>query len=99
MGQDSLVEMEQGQCTFRPGSVRHGGAKVTSGERYILGGFLLISDRVEHVRRLNNQGREARNRGDLSQARRCRLRCRTVARGSACVRLHAVVRACGCRRS
>ena len=70
MGQDSLVEMEQGQCTFRPGSVRHGGAKVTTGERYILGGFLLISDRVEHVRRLNNQGREARNRGDLSQARR-----------------------------
>ena len=29
MGADNLVEMEQGQCTFRPGSVRHGGNKVT----------------------------------------------------------------------
>ena len=70
MGAHNLVEMEQGQCTFRPGSVRHGGNKVTTGERYILGGFLLISDRVEHVRRLNNQGREARNQGDLPRARR-----------------------------
>ena len=80
MGPDNLVEMEQGQCTFRPGSVRHGGNKVTAGERYILGGFLLISDRVEHVRRLNNQGRAARNQGDLSQARNpCSLHCHAVA--------------------
>jgi tetratricopeptide (TPR) repeat protein len=71
MGPDNLVEMEQGQCTFRPGSVRHGGAQVTAGDRYILGGFLLIADRVEHVRRLNNQGRAYRSQGDLRMARLC----------------------------
>jgi len=42
---------------------------VTAGDRYILGAFLLIADRVEHVRRLQNQGREARGRGDLRKAR------------------------------
>jgi len=31
---------------------------------------LLIEDRVEHVRRLQNQGRAARGRGDLARARR-----------------------------
>ena len=31
MGADHLVEMEQGHCTFRPGSVRHGGHQVTAG--------------------------------------------------------------------
>ena len=100
MGEDRIVEMEQGQCTFRPGSeaprgsnsatpscrqrvrgarscpslcfagVRHGGHKVSAGERYIIGGFLLIADRVEHVRRLQNQGREARGQGDLRRARK-----------------------------
>ena len=65
---------------------------MTAGERYILGGFLLISDRVEHVRRLNNQGREARNQGDLSQARRCSLRCHAVAAATA-ARLQAIVHA------
>ena len=63
---------------------------MTAGERYILGAFLLISDRVEHVRRLNNQGREARNQGDLSQARRCSLHCHTVATSTA-ARLQALV--------
>lgn len=71
LGEGAVLPMEQGQCTFRPGSVRHGGHPVTAGERYILGGFLLIEDRVEHVRRLQNQGREARNRGDLPKERRC----------------------------
>jgi len=69
MGPDALVEMEQGHCTFRPGSVRHGGHKVTAGDRYILGGFLLIADKVEHVRRLLNQGRDARGSGDFRRAR------------------------------
>ena len=54
---------------MRPGSVRHGGHRVTAGERYILGAFLLIADRVEHVRRLNNQGRAARGTWDLRGAR------------------------------
>ena len=69
LGEDRILEMEQGHCTMRPGSVRHGGHRVTGGERYILGAFLLIADRVEHVRRLNNQGREARGRMDLRAAR------------------------------
>ena len=69
LGEASIVEMDQGHCTMRPGSVRHGGHRVTSGERYILGAFLLIADRVEHVRRLNNQGRDARGRFDLRAAR------------------------------
>jgi len=33
------------------------------------GAFLLIADRVEHVRRLNNQGRAYRARGDMRAAR------------------------------
>jgi len=69
LGEGSILSMEQGHCTFRPGSVRHGGHPVTAGERFILGAFLLMSDRVEHVRRLQNQGREARGRGDLKRAR------------------------------
>jgi len=40
-------------------------AAVSSGDRYILGAFLLLADKVEHVRRLNNQGRDARARMDL----------------------------------
>ena len=69
LGEDHVLPMEQGEVTLRPGSVRHGGHPVTSGERYILGAFLLIADRVEHVRRLNNQGRAARGRSDLRGAR------------------------------
>ncbi len=69
LGEASIVEMEQGHCTIRPGSVRHGGHPVRSGDRYILGAFLLIADRVEHVRRLQNQGRQARSRLELRKAR------------------------------
>jgi len=69
LGEEHIVEMDQGHCTIRPGSVRHGGHRVTSGDRYILGAFLLIADRVEHVRRLNNQGRAARGKFDLRSAR------------------------------
>ena len=45
LGKDNIVEMEIGGATFRPGSVRHGGSKVTSGVRYVLGAFILIEDR------------------------------------------------------
>lgn len=48
--------MEQGHATFRPGSVRHAGSTVTSGLRYVIGGFIAVADRVEHVRRLNERG-------------------------------------------
>lgn len=38
------------------GSVRHAGAAITSGLRYVLAGFIALEDRVEHVRRLNERG-------------------------------------------
>ena len=68
MGQDDVVEMDVGFATLRPGSVRHGGHPVTNGHRYILGGFLLLEDRVEHVRRLKNRGTELRHANDLVKA-------------------------------
>jgi superkiller protein 3 len=43
---------------------------VTKGTRYILGAFLLLEDRVEHVRRLKNRGSELRRKGDLVGAAR-----------------------------
>ena len=41
---------------------------MTSGTRYILGAFLLLTDRVEHVRRLKNRGAELRKSGDMEGA-------------------------------
>ena len=70
MGIDKTVDMEVGGATFRPGSVRHGGSKVTKGVRFILGGFLLIEDRVEHVRRLKNRGAGLRREGKLMEAKK-----------------------------
>ena len=67
---DMVLPMDVGHGTFRPGSVRHGGHRVTQGTRYILGAFLLIEDRVEHVRRLKNRGAEHRQAGDLVGAER-----------------------------
>ena len=36
--------------------------------RYILGAFLLVTDRVEHVRRLKNRGSDLRAKGDMKGA-------------------------------
>jgi tetratricopeptide (TPR) repeat protein len=68
MGVDHVLPMDVGHGTFRPGSVRHGGHRVTAGSRYILGAFLLLEDHVEHVRRLKNRGAELRTSGDLADA-------------------------------
>lgn len=68
MGVDNVLPMDVGGGTFRPGSVRHGGHRVGRGTRYILGAFLLIEDRVEHVRRLKNRGAKLRRAGDLDGA-------------------------------
>jgi len=68
MGTDHVLPMDVGFGTFRPGSIRHGGHKVESGTRYILGAFLLIEDRVEHVRRLKNRGADLRKEGKLDEA-------------------------------
>jgi len=68
MGLDNILEMDVGHGTFRPGSVRHGGNRVHSGTRFVLGAFLLLEDRVEHVRRLKNRGSELRRAQDLDGA-------------------------------
>ena len=52
----SIVDMAQGHATFRPGAVRHGGAAVVSGLRYVIGGFIAVDNKVEHARRLNERG-------------------------------------------
>ncbi|KAG7359226.1 serine/threonine protein kinase [Nitzschia inconspicua] len=64
----TILPMDVGHATLRPGSVRHGGQRVTRGTRYILGAFLLIEDRVEHVRRLKNRGSDLRSAGNLDAA-------------------------------
>lgn len=70
MGVDHVLQMDVGHATFRPGSVRHGGHRVTRGTRYVLGCFILLQDRVEHVRRLKNRGAALRRQGDLDNASR-----------------------------
>lgn len=50
------IDMGQGHVTFRPGSVRHAGAPISAGVRYVIGGFIALDDRVEHVRRLVERG-------------------------------------------
>ena len=51
-----IVDMPQGHATFRPGAVRHAGSAVSAGVRYVIGGFIAVADKVEHVRRLNERG-------------------------------------------
>jgi tetratricopeptide (TPR) repeat protein len=68
MGLSNILEMDVGHGTFRPGSVRHGGNRVHNGTRYILGAFLLLEDRVEHVRRLKNRGSELRRAQNFPEA-------------------------------
>lgn len=65
---DGILPMDVGHATLRPGSVRHGGHRVTGGTRYILGAFLLIEDRPEFVRQLKNKGSELRRVNDLQTA-------------------------------
>ena len=51
-----VIDMPQGHATFRPGAVRHAGSAVSSGVRYVVGGFIAVQNKVEHVRRLNERG-------------------------------------------
>jgi len=53
---DRVLPMPQGHATFRPGGVRHGGHAVSAGLRYVIGGFIAVADKVEHVARLNERG-------------------------------------------
>ena len=67
---ENIVEMNEGEVTIRPGSIRHGGNKVSSGTRYVLGAFFLLEDKVEHVRRFKNRGAKARTKLDYNEAER-----------------------------
>lgn len=58
-GMSNVIEMDIGQCTVRPGGVRHRGHAVTKGTRYIIGGFCMQKRKVEYVRMLLNIGQEA----------------------------------------
>ena len=53
---DRLVEMPRGHVTFRPGHVRHQGRPLTRGTRYMIGGFIMREDVVEHGRRSIERG-------------------------------------------
>jgi len=55
-GAGGIVEMNVGECTIRPGGVRHCGHAVTEGTRYIIGGFCMHSKRIEYTRMLLNLG-------------------------------------------
>ena len=47
-----IIEMDAGQCTVRPGGIRHCGNPLRKGTRYIIGGFCMSKKRVETVRQL-----------------------------------------------
>jgi tetratricopeptide (TPR) repeat protein len=60
--------MDAGQCTVRPGGVKHCGHAVTSGTRYIIGGFCMNAKKVEYVRMLMNLGCEESQKENYKKA-------------------------------
>ena len=64
-----IIDMDVGQATIRPGGVRHCGHAVTSGTRYIIGGFCMNAKKVEHVRMLLGLGSELASQQKFEQAR------------------------------
>lgn len=67
-GDTDIIEMNIGQCTVRPGGVKHCGHAVTEGVRYIIGGFCMSEKKVEYVRMLLGLGSEEFSRGDIDKA-------------------------------
>eukprot|EP00406_Dinophysis_acuminata_P059759 CAMPEP_0179277454 /NCGR_PEP_ID=MMETSP0797-20121207/35102_1 /TAXON_ID=47934 /ORGANISM="Dinophysis acuminata, Strain DAEP01" /LENGTH=350 /DNA_ID=CAMNT_0020986043 /DNA_START=12 /DNA_END=1061 /DNA_ORIENTATION=+ len=70
---DRVVQLDRGQVVAFASNVRHGGHRITGGYRYILVGFLLYEDYVEHDRRLLETSQALRARGDAGlPAEACR---------------------------
>lgn len=63
-----VIEMDAGQCTLRPGGVRHCGHAVTEGTRYIIGGFCMNRKKVEYVRMLLQLAQEYAGEGKTQEA-------------------------------
>lgn len=71
---DKVVSLDQGQAVTFASNIRHGGHRITSGQRYILVGFLLYEDEVEHDRRLLQTSQALRAAGSAWEAEEvCRL--------------------------
>eukprot|EP00980_Cylindrotheca_fusiformis_P004851 scaffold1034_cov127-Cylindrotheca_fusiformis.AAC.32 len=67
-GDTDVIEMDVGQCTVRPGGVKHCGHAVSEGVRYIIGGFCMSESKVEYVRMLLGLGSEEFSRGNIEKA-------------------------------
>ena len=65
-----MLDMEEGMVTFRPGGLRHQGFEVTSGTRYVIGGFVVHRDKVEYCRRAVGKGTALAMEGKFSEAER-----------------------------
>jgi len=52
------VMMGKGHATLRPATLRHRGQPVTSGVRYIIGGFVVVEGLVEHTRQLMQRAQD-----------------------------------------
>lgn len=67
------IEMDIGQCTVRPGGIRHCGNPLKSGVRYIIGGFCMNKRRVEYVRQLVNNCPEKDSPKKTKEAIECAI--------------------------
>lgn len=67
------IEMDVGQCTIRPGGIRHCGNPLKSGTRYIIGGFCMNKRRVEHVRQLVDSCPQKNSPQKIKEALECAI--------------------------